>query len=182
MNVSCESDAPTAGQLFKLSDAAVTLAKSQERLRASQRYNNAHLYILSGLEYVEIYNERLREISHKFMGRIARVGYKCWSMKLVEQFQAADHESEDSLRTIYSFKWLPEEVIEAKKSASLAPLPGQEDCSELDIREFKPDLIAPDWFHAINQCGILGYQDVQMLIRKFSDYGSTTTFLASADK
>jgi hypothetical protein len=111
---------PKIEQMFELQRLGIVLAKEQQKLKKSRRYANAHIFLAKEVERSEITesSEHFRYSSHRFTGRVARIGYREWSMRVVEAFWLRDIEQEldDGFRSSYTFEWTDKGVTKAMKN------------------------------------------------------------------
>ncbi len=128
----CEK--PTVEQMFELNRLGVRAAVEQGVLRRSPKRDveHAHIFLADQQEEVEESDENgMRYSTHRFTGRIARVGYQRWSMRIAESYwirgidpvrEEVDEEAEetvgknqDGFRANYLFEWSRAGVMYAKK-------------------------------------------------------------------
>lgn len=146
------SSLPSVEQILELQRIGVVTAKEQEKLKESPRSDNTHLFLAKQIEgYLE------SEISgepyywaHRFIGRVARTGYRQWSMRIAESFWVQDEsvaEGEefpskinDGYRASYIFEWKKDEVLRALMSIHARDL---YDTQPVDGEIDQPDLCLP---------------------------------------
>lgn len=108
---------PTPDQMTELVAIGMSLAKDQEMLRGSRQASNAHIFLAKGLETLEFYNdEDHRYTLQRFTGRVARIGYRHWSLRVAEAYWENDQNREDGYRATYKFEWIPKQVLQASKN------------------------------------------------------------------
>ena len=111
---------PTVDQMFEIQRVGVVLGKSQNKLRAILRSNNAHFFLTKELERPEmtLENEGLRYSTAHFAGRVARIGPRRWSMRVIEAFwvRDVDLDEDDGYRSSYVFEWTRNNVLQAVRS------------------------------------------------------------------
>lgn len=107
---------PTPVQMTELVSIGMSLAKDQEMIRGSRQDSNAHIFLAKGLETLEFYNEEdHRYTLQRFTGRVARIGYRRWSLRIAESYWENDQNREDGYRATYKFEWTPVQVLQADK-------------------------------------------------------------------
>ncbi len=143
-------NAPNVEQMLELAKIGVVTAKEQEKLKESSRANNAHLFLakqIEGYAISEIDDEADYYWSHRFTGRVARTGYRQWSMRIAEAFWVQDESLaeegtpskniNDGYRASYVFEWGQDAVNTAFKHVHARALTvadgGQEAARETDF-------------------------------------------------
>lgn len=121
-------EAPSVDQMLELQKIGVVSAKEQAKLKKSSRADNAHLFLAKQIDGYDStpFGEDFYW-SHRFTGRVARTGFRQWSMRIAEAFwvqdEVADERGEvginkpnDGQRTTYKFEWSNERVLLATKN------------------------------------------------------------------
>lgn len=121
---------PLPEQMFEIARVAVCLAKDQDKLRANSRADNSHFFIPEQVERYEVVdNDQCHSMMHRFTGRIAKIGYRQWTMFIaeptwctspveVEKEESYDTEViyiNDGFRITYAFNWDAKQVKRAEK-------------------------------------------------------------------
>lgn len=164
--------APTVGQMLELQSLGVVLAKDQRKLRS--RGERAHVFLSREIERVVISNdETFQYSSHRFTGRVARIGYRQWSMRLAEAYwqRDPDADSTEGFRTSYSFVWTDKSVTSAKKSMHL-PNSAEDRLEDIaNIESAMDDLCRwPAFWGAVFNCEQVTAGDCHMLIADVSAF------------
>ncbi len=124
---------PLPEQMFEIAKIGICLAKDQEKLIDNKNAENSRFFTTEEVEYlsVESANE-FHTTTHRFTGRIARVGFKEWTMFMAEpvwfvrtvevekENVEAEPETEfmsinDGYRSTYAFEWTDKKVTRAQK-------------------------------------------------------------------
>lgn len=120
-------ETPSVDQMLELQKIGVVTAKEQQKLKESSRADNAHLFLAKQIDgYASTPFGEDYYWSHRFTGRVARVGFRMWSMRIAEAFWVQDELSDrknvagidkpnDGHRTTYQFEWTNDRVLRAAK-------------------------------------------------------------------
>lgn len=161
------TQSPTPKQLFRVGSVLMYLARKQDKFRESSKSDNAYVFTTNELEFYESSGGQSTISSRKFIGKVARVGYKNWHMRVVEPQWASTHEDTDSYRTEYSFTWTHSSVLEAVRNVrtnSKDATPNLDDISKDDIDEFVRTFSQPDLLGGINEFESVSRADCTVLI------------------
>lgn len=158
---------PTPDQMFELSAIAVCLAKNQDKLSPSIKFDNAQLFIPEKQDDLIFEEDRFKSTTHMFAGRVARSGYsrhRSWSMRLVEKFWVEDDGQSDASRTTYRFEWNNDSVVVANRII-IAP---QEEEVIYDADRITPDKseFDPAWINARYQMAAVTEADCAILVKE----------------
>ena len=166
---------PTPEQLFKIASIGICLAKNQGKFRGSREKENAHLFLADELEYVEIQKNDDQQTTHKFIGRVGRIGYKHWSMRLAEAYWVSKGGNDDGYRLTYKFEWTDKDTLIAQRH-----LHAKEDEDDIPFGfsinpETVDDLMfEPDFLNAVNQFGHVSKADAESLTRSMQLFSDTS--------
>ncbi len=163
---------PQPSQLFKLSAIAVCLAKDQDKLRESKKFDNARMFVPEQVEEISFDADRVTGTTHMFAGFVARQGYgrdRTWRMWLIEKFWTDDDGQTGAARTTYHFEWNNDEVLKCHR---IILAPGEEEVV-YDADLIVPDEsdFDPDWINAKYEMTTVSEADCLMLLkdlRRFS--------------
>lgn len=118
---------PSVEQMLELQKIGVVTAKEQQKLRESSRADNAHLFLAKQIDgYDRTPFDDDYYWSHRFTGRVARVGFREWSMRIAEAFWVQDEltgrqdvagidKPNDGHRITYQFEWTNDRVTKFAK-------------------------------------------------------------------
>lgn len=115
---------PTVEQMAELNRLGVCAAIEKGNLRKSHKAESAHIFLPAEYEQIEEADTLgMRYSTHRYVGRIARVGFQRWSMRIAESYwlRGIDNEEEkighnqDGYRTSYFFEWSKSGVMYANK-------------------------------------------------------------------
>lgn len=125
---------PTPKQLFRIVSIGMGLAKNQGSIRGSKIAENAYIFLPNWLEQEELGGDTYRATVHKYVGRVARTGYRKWGLRLREGVYLVEgnesipiltlsgEEAEINLTTAqsgytntYTFNWTDKRVLDAQK-------------------------------------------------------------------
>lgn len=160
---------PSPGQAFRIASIGMTLANRQGKTRPSREAENAHLFLPKrSEEAVVTEQEKMMIKTHGFLGRIAKVGYRQWSMRITEPFWVEGEDQSDWSRNIYKLEWTSDRVTRAEKQIIIPH--DDEIVSNLQPEEVSPDIFMPDILHADQQMRSLTAADCQVLIRDMNEF------------
>lgn len=168
------AEAPRPEQLFVLAGAVVCLAKDQGKKKASSRADRAHILLPGSLEFYESSNEGdYMHVTHRFIGRIGRVDYRRWSMRLIEPYWINTDEDSHSYRSVYSFEWTKTSVVNAAKKITVSQ--SADDC-EYGLQAVTVDalMFEPDFVNAANQYEAVSGADCDRLIDDVREFGAAS--------
>lgn len=164
---------PRPDQLFRLAAIGICLAKEQGKLKESRFTERAHIFLSRDIETIEVHsNEDYKCSRHKFIGRIGRIGYKHWSMRIAEPYWVSAEDGDDGYRATYRFEWTNKNVFLAKKNMK-AKHEGEE---EIPIAELALDQLSPDFLHAVNEFQTVSEADCNQLISEMDRFSRTPNF------
>jgi hypothetical protein len=158
-------------QMFALASAVVCLAKDQGRKKASSRAERAHILLPKRVELYSGQDDEYMHITRRFIGRIGRIGYRRWSMRVVEPYWVNTEEESSSYRSTYAFEWTHEDVVTATKKITV-------DSSSYDCGYgFQPEMIdasmfEPDFLNAELKNANMSAADCDLLLDEVRDFGS----------
>jgi hypothetical protein len=181
---------PSVDQMLELQKLGVVMAKNQKKLKQSRKKENAHIFLAREIEHPEAESSMERFSTYRFTGRVARTGFRRWSMKIVEAFWTREiaefsediddqerHE-DDGYRASYSFAWTDKEVLKSIKNVRPKKLYHQENYQAerpIDILEgIETEVATWEQFHKI---GIVSMADCELLINSMRDFGQTSQVL-----
>lgn len=160
---------PSPGQAFRIASIGMTLANRQGKTRPSREAENAHLFLPErSEEAVVTEQEKMMIKTHGFLGRIAKVGYRQWSMRITEPFWAESDDQSDWTRSIYKIEWTSEEVMKAEKQIIIAR--DEEAVSDLVPEQIDPTIFLPDLIHAERELRTLTAADCELLVSDMRDF------------
>lgn len=163
---------PIPDQLFRLASIGVCLAKEQGKLKESRQADNAHIFLAQDNEVIEVHDEEeYSRSTHKFIGRIARVGYKRWSMRIAEPYWVSAEDGEDGYRATYAFEWTDKETIFASKRMN-AKAPEENFMVDLKPEEVDAAMLQPDFLHAVSEFETMSSADCVDLIKAMHEFST----------
>jgi hypothetical protein len=167
---------PSVGQMLELQKIGVVLAKEQKKLKRSRQKGNAHIFLSEQVERSEVLanDKELRYSSHRFTGRVARIGYHQWSMRLAEAFWIRDLElgQDDGFRASYTFEWNDSTVLRAFKNVRARRDDEAESYSdEPTIKALEKLEHWTDFWAVIGQTEVVSGADCSLLIASMKAYG-----------
>lgn len=155
---------PTPEQMFALASATVCAAKETGKKKPSSRAERAHILMPKNLELYQANDDGgYMHVTHRFFGRIGRIDYRRWRMRLIEPYWVNTEEESASYRSIRTFEWTDRDVITAAKRVIVAE---SADDREYGLQPAAVDesIFLPDFVHAINQYENLSRADCDLLI------------------
>ncbi len=166
---------PVPEQLFRLASVVICLAGQQGKIIQSKRANNAHIFLPNEIETDIIREQECARINQKIIGRIARTGYRQWSMRLAEPYWvSADQKDDDGYRVTYAFEWNQKEAVTARKHMKTKVCDDIEDYESVLMPVLDVDMLQPDFLHAQLQCELVSYGDCDQLISKAQEFSQTS--------
>lgn len=114
---------PTVDQMLEINRLGVCVALAQGRLRPGKK-DSSHIFLASeNYSMEECDEEGGRYSTHKFIGRIAKVGYHRWSMRIAEARWVRGEDdpdgipgkNQDGYRASYMFEWSRAGVMYARR-------------------------------------------------------------------
>lgn len=169
---------PEPEQLFEIARIGICLAKEQGKLKESRQTDNAHIFLADELNYVEVKSEEdYQQTTHKFIGRIGRVGFRHWSMRIAEPYWVSDEGGEDGYRLSYIFEWSDKEVLTAKRLMKAKSDPEDKPDDSVLLVQGGDD-IQPDFIYAVSQYESMSKADCEILISNIKDFSATSRTLA----
>ena len=120
--------APEPAQLKVLNGVVAALAKDQEKL-LSYEDKNGHFFMPASIESVLLFEdedgeERIVDVRHRFVGKIARMGvyrsWSLWSLRLFEDYYAVHDHVGYKQHNVYSFEWTHDKTLLAVKNIRVA--------------------------------------------------------------
>lgn len=166
---------PTPDQMFKLAAIAVCLAKDQGKLKESSQNNNAHIILPNELSSVEMHDDGdyTSQVS-RFTGRVARVGYKQWSMRVVEQNWYTSADKEDGFRESYRFSWTSDYV--SLNNRIIKPMTLQKEINPLEpyAHDFADSMTNMESLYAYQELSFVSEADCQKLIEDISSFSMSS--------
>lgn len=152
---------PVPEQLFKLASIGICLAKTQGKLYESRQKKNAHVFLAREIETPEVHSEEeYRCTTHKFIGRVARIGYKHWRMCIAELYWVSTKDSEDGHRAVYTFEWTNNAVLVASKKMNTK----REEHESVLPEGVDELLFEASFVHAMNEFETVSKADCDQLI------------------
>lgn len=144
---------PTTDQMFRLGSICICLAKEDGLFKESRVDTNAHTFLSKENEAIEMQDsEGMRFSIHKFTGKVARIGFKQWKMRIFEHYtvRGIDEsgvktaENIDWYQQFYTFEWSDKEVSLAARRIEAKP---DKICGDnlqpdsIDDMMFEPDFV-----------------------------------------
>lgn len=172
---------PSPEQLFKLAAIGMTNAKKEGKQYKSRRSENAHFFMPSDAKKIEVYDEdEYVRTYHRMVGKVARVGFKHWTMRLAEPNWIRDGNDEDrGHRTTYLFEWTNQGAVRADKHI-ITKHPDDEPKIDLDdeiiIPELDDRIFQPDFLYTIQEFKVVSEADCQQLIRDMKAINSAPKY------
>lgn len=168
---------PSPDQLFRLAAIGVCIAKDQGKLKESTQADNAHIFLSADAEVIEVHNEEeyLRS-THKFIGRIAKIGYKRWSMRIAEPYWISASDGDDGYRATYSFEWTNKETVYARKHMHARGAWEGVLISGLLPERIDEIMYEADFLHAVNEFETVSGADCGELVRAMDDFSRKPRF------
>ena len=169
---------PEPEQLFEIARIGICLAKEQGKLRESRQTYNAHIFLADELSYVEVKSEEdYQQTTHKFIGRIGRIGFRHWSMRIAEPYWVSDTDGEDGYRASYIFEWTDKGVLQAKRRMKAKSDPDDSPDDSVLLQQSGSD-IQPDFLHAVTQYETISKADCGELILAMKEFTDVSRSLA----
>lgn len=163
---------PTVDQMLELQKISVVLAKVQKKFRKGSYDDNSHVFIPKGIQNIEIVDgdEGFRYSRQSYLGKVARVGFQSWRMRITERFEVNDYlAGDDGLRHSYEFEWDKRGVHVAKKVFHACELPRDESDTAENVIMI---LAEPDYISFTQNIENVSRGDCDLLVRdmqKFSE-------------
>ncbi len=167
---------PVPDQMHALASAVVCVAKEHGKKKASDQAERAYLLMPKKLEtrVQDEAGEYSHHVTHRFTGRIARTGYRRWSMRMTEPYWVNTEDEMCSYRSVFAFEWTNKDVVMAVKRVTA-------DMSELD--DYVPGLdlqpaaldfgmLQPDFLGAVVQYETMNGADCDQLIDDVREFGA----------
>ena len=173
------AELPRPEQMFKLAAAVVCLARDQGKKKASSQVERAHILLPNKLEtrVEDDEGQYTHHVTHRFTGRIGRIGYRRWSMRMTEPYWVNSEEETSSYRSFFAFEWTDKDVVMASKRVAV-------DMSELDedpVPDYglqpatiDPAIFQPDLVNAVSQNEIVSAADCDRLIDDVREFGAAS--------
>jgi len=132
---------PLPEQIARIVSIGMSVAKEQDAVRKSRRTGNAHVFLPDWLVEERGDSEMYRATTHKYLGIIAKRGYRAWGLRLREGVYVTEgletiviptpRGSEEAQITskqhgytnTYSFEWDRRQVSRAEKLTHIARNP-----------------------------------------------------------
>ncbi|HVI60858.1 MAG TPA: hypothetical protein VM535_01735 [Candidatus Saccharimonadales bacterium] len=166
---------PTPHQMFTLAAATVCLAKDSGRKKASNYNERFHVLLPKSVEsrVEDEEGEYSHHITHRYLGKVGRTGYRRWAMRLTEPYWISSEEETASYRSNYAFEWTHQSVVLATKKLTV-------EMSELDEApdyglqpvNFDIDMLQPYFLDAANQYETMSGADCSRLIDDVREFGA----------
>ncbi len=179
-------DLPSPEQMFHMAKVCISLAKDQDVLKTNPRKQNSHFFLPRSVEeYDSMHNSQLSMMVTRYTGRIARVGYRQWTMFLaepsellypveVEAEESYDTETiyvNDGYRATYAFGWTDKSVNRAdKRIYTYDPLNKDSRIVEQIPAQDIPEPLSVEMLVTQKNFGVMGSDDCDELIQSLEDF------------
>lgn len=171
---------PSPEQLSKVAAIGMVNAKKEGKQYRSRNNENTHFFMPKDSKTVEIFDEdEYTRTYHRIVGRVARVGFRHWSMQLAEPNWTTDGTSESGYRCTYFFEWTHRGAIRADKNIVSkhpddVPEPSLDD--SIVVPDLDHDIFEPDFLHAVSALKVVSAADCDELIRNMRAFSSSPKY------
>lgn len=173
------NDAPSPKQLFELASHAVVLANEQGKLRQTNA-KKARFFVPEEIEGMYESGDNQTEVRQKIAGRIGKVGFRLWSMRLTDTYWVLQPDERwQGTRSVYRFQWSDRETKLSERTTLFVPSGDPIDLMDEIDRFYMPDDVA-DMLHAEMEVQAVTGGDVSLLDRDVSAFSELSRSLASA--
>lgn len=201
-NISDILEMPTVEQMVELNAVSIRTVLGHGKLRKSAQHKSAHIFLADELHTIEEPDEiGMRYSTQRFVGRIAKVGFHRWSMRIAESYWVRGidgeddtvGENQDGYRASYMFEWSKAGVMYAKKHLHVfrkdpvaiikSRIEGEpsfsldglvEEVSQADLLRRK-GLVHPQVFFVLKEMERVSRADCDSLIQDITSFGEAST-------